>query len=137
MPEITTSIWNAMRERVATLALPLVFPGDVEAETVEHVRVSQIAGEPFSDDLLGEKPIMPRTLQLLLHTPIHSDGLDYEATQETAGQIAAQFPLGHAGQMQSGGVRVVVTEPPHILEGLRDEQWWITAIRVRCQIHTT
>lgn len=134
MATVTASIWLAMKARVQTLDLPLVFPGET-APADQHIRVSQISGEPINDDLNGAKPILPRTLQLVLHTPITAAGVAYAATQERAGQIAAHFPLGHAGQMQSGGVRVVVTEPPHVLEGMRDENWWITPVRIRCTIH--
>ncbi len=133
-PKTETRIWMAMRRRVETLPHLIVWPGQVEMPTGEHVRVTQIIGEPQNDDLGARKPILRRTLQLLLHTPLTAKAA-YEVTQERGAQIAAAFPQGHGAEMTFDGVRVVVTELPLVVEGYRDEQWWITPVRVRTTAH--
>lgn len=131
-PSLDTAIWMAMRQRFEALPYPALEPGNTNVPSVEHIRVSQIKGQPTNDDLGGHKPVRPITLQILLHSPI---GARYLVTQEKGGLIADAFPQGHADQMEFNGVRVVVTEPAFVIDGYRDENWWVTPVRVRCQVH--
>lgn len=131
MPSVETSIWLALKARIATLpfspALPVAYPGSTYSPgKVAFIAVNGVTVAP--QRVLIGKGAHERagTLTLSHVAPI---GQDIAYYTEMAGKIAAHFE--EDTRMQYGGVCVRIVAKPHVVDGFRDEGWWRTPVNIR------
>lgn len=133
IPSVETAIWEAQKRYLETYpGLPdvVLYPDSLQgAPDVVHIEVTQILTDPVKQFVASGAPSLRRgTLQILFKDPI-ARPLNYSASLERAGQLAAHFTDGTC--MRFAGVRLSVVGAPFVGDGYRDEAWWVTPVRVR------
>lgn len=126
-PTVETAIWMALKSRVQSLGLPVIWPGQTDSSGQRHLTVMNIVAPPARVLIGAGKHDRLGTLQIALRTPLK--GFVYEAEQEQAGMIAEHFPADLA--LRFGGTCVRVTAAPEVADGFRDDGFWMTPVRVR------
>lgn len=133
MPSVETSIWLALRARIATLSLTpavdIAWPASTYApDKKPYIAVGRASIEPRR--VLVGKGSHDRTGTLTL-SYVRRIGQDAAVYIEQAGVIAAHFE--EHTRMRHGDVCVRISAKPHVVDGYRDEGWWRTPVNIRWQ----
>lgn len=133
MPSTETSIWMALRSRIATLSLtPAVdfaWPASTYApDKKPYIAVGRASIEPRRVMVGKGSHDRSGTLTLSYVSRIGQDASFYI---EQAGIIAAHFE--EDTKMRHADVCVRITAKPHVVDGYRDEGWWRTPVNIRWQ----
>lgn len=130
--QIETSIWLALKERLATLTLPasvtLVMPKDDAPRKGKYVQVDWLPNTltRFSLSPTGASR-RPGILQLSIMSPLSTKEAP-EVDFNLGGEIAAHFPQDLA--LYYGNVRVKITSPGDVAPSYRESGYWRTPISV-------
>lgn len=131
---IETSMWMALRGRIASLTLsptiPVVYPKQDAPASGRYILVTYMPNR--TSRLMvdsGGSHERPGILQLSLMTPL-STASPAEAEMDIAGKIAAHFPADLA--LEHNGVQVRVTKAPDVAMGFRDDDAarWHTPVSI-------
>lgn len=149
MPSIETSIWLALKGRVATLslspALAIAYPKEAftppqsappAPKPLPYLEVRHLPNTNTRRAIGNtDKHRREGILQITLKYPVALNQPD--AVQvEIAGQIAAHFPTGLP--MTHGGLAVRVAKAPDVASSFRDgaDPYWQTPVSVRYYLFT-
>lgn len=137
MPSVETSIWLALRARIASLVLnpilPIAWPNEsFTPPATGYLRVSHI---PNVNRRLFHKGTDPHERLGLLQVDVFArQNQNAAVAVEIAGQIAAHFPADL--RLPYGGIRCQVTKAPDIAQAMRDGTFWMVPVTIsyRCFI---
>lgn len=132
MPAIETSVWLALKARVASLvlspAVPVVWPkGNAPAsgKYLEAALMPNRVQRPFIGSQSTQ--VRPGILQLMLVSPITPNEVS-EVDLQLAAKVAEHFPTDL--RMTYQGVTARVTRAPDVAMAYRDQDKWRTPISV-------
>lgn len=131
MPSIETSIWLALRSRVAALvlspALPIAWPNDDFTPPVSgYLRVTHIPNINRRLFIGSGKP--HQRLGLLRVDVFSRINQNVAVGTEIAGTVAAWFPSDL--RLTSNGVSVRITQAPTVGAPIRDDPHWLTPVSI-------
>jgi hypothetical protein len=134
-PSIETSMWMALKGRIASLALtpsiPVVYPKQDAPSSGRYILVAYMPNRVARLMVnSGGSSERPGILQLSVMSPLPPADVA-EVDMEIAGKIAAHFPADLP--LEHNGVRVRVTEAPSVAMGFRDDDAarWHTPVTIR------
>ena len=135
---IETSIWLALKSRVATLltTYPKAWPGEVFAvpssggKPTPYLRIGRVSVAPVRL-FLGDDEAHKRTGRLMV-TLVYPLGQDVAVYDQIAAGIARHFAEGT--EMTFSNLKVEVADAPHVQEGYEDGGYWNVPVSIpwRC-----
>lgn len=109
----------------ANLSWPVIWPNHTLPNTKPFILFEIIRVNRRDDTLAGEMTI---SRGQLIATPITKVGIDSEAGNEKADEVAGLFPMGRRIAVPGG--EIVILKPADIREGFRQHTEWRTPVIV-------
>lgn len=127
----------ALKARLATLSgVPKAWPNidfDPAAPgNLPYIACTIVRAGTSDDTLNAEAPIVTGRL---IASVVAAKGSGEARADEIAEQVAALFPMGL--RIPLGNIRLIITQPPHIRDGMTDGAYWRVPVAIPFQINTT
>lgn len=130
---IERSIWRALKSRIETVPInwPQALPGEsYTPDGNPYIRVGKVSAAPARLMLKGGR--QNRRDGFIILTLVMPLGMmDSEQSYQSGGAVAKHFVDGTT--MESGGVKVLVTDYPNVMDGYEDGGYWNVNVRIPWQ----
>lgn len=135
-PKIETSIWLAIKSRIATIPLTYskAWPGEIYRAPSSglmldpYLRIGRVSVAPVRMLIANGKPHERNGSIIITLVYPMSDKVDTAAYEEICGVISDHFKDGTC--MTFNGVSVEVTAYPHVQDGYEDSGYWVAPVRI-------
>lgn len=125
-----TAIETALKARLATyIALPKAWPNQdfdpAAPENLPYLACDLVRAATADATLAGDSPVWTGRL---ICTVVVARNTSTSTANGHADAIAALFPMGLT--MTAGSIKITITQPPHIREGMADGAYWRVPVSI-------